>query len=44
MIDAIKKYANIDFNEIQTDEEARKIAKERGLEVDKSKDNRRTVL
>ena len=28
MIDAVKKYANIDFNEIKTDEEAKKLADE----------------
>ncbi|HEY8363344.1 MAG TPA: lysine--tRNA ligase [Tissierellaceae bacterium] len=33
MIDAIKEYTGIDFNEINTDEEAIAIAKEKGLEL-----------
>ena len=33
MIDAIKEYAGIDFNEIEEDEEARNIAKAKGLEI-----------
>ena len=32
MIDAVKKYANVDFNEIQTDEEAVLAAKKAGVE------------
>ena len=31
MIDAVKKYAGVDFNEIKTLEEARAIAKEKGV-------------
>lgn len=31
MIDAIKKYAGVDFNEIQTTEEAKKLADEKGV-------------
>ena len=34
MNDAIKKYAGIDFEEIKTDEEARALAKEKGIEVE----------
>ncbi|MGE5380534.1 MAG: lysine--tRNA ligase [Methylocystaceae bacterium] len=34
MLDAIKEYAGIDFNEIKTDEDARQVAKAKGLEVD----------
>ena len=34
MIDAVKKYANIDFNEIKTTEEAIALAKEHHLEVE----------
>lgn len=34
MIEAVKEYGDIDFNQITTDEEARAVAKERGLEVD----------
>ncbi len=33
MIDAVKKYADVDFNEIDTDEKAREIAREKGLEI-----------
>ncbi|NLZ48331.1 MAG: lysine--tRNA ligase [Clostridiales bacterium] len=35
MVDAVKEYAGIDFNEIKTDEEARAIAKEKNLEFKK---------
>lgn len=34
MIDAVKEYAGVDFNEITTLEEARKVAKEHHLEVE----------
>ena len=34
MIDAIKEYTGVDFNTIDTDEEAIKIAKEKGLEIE----------
>jgi len=33
MIDAVKEYTGVDFNQIDSDEEAIKIAKEKGLEV-----------
>lgn len=33
MIDAVKKYADVDFNEIDTDEDAREVAREKGLEI-----------
>lgn len=35
MVDAVKEYAGVDFNEIKTDEEARSIAKEKHLEFKK---------
>jgi lysyl-tRNA synthetase, class II len=35
MVDAVKEYAGVDFNTIKTDEEAREIAKEKGLELNK---------
>lgn len=35
MVDACKKYADVDFNEIKTDEEAIDIAKKLGIEVRK---------
>ena len=31
MVDAVKKYAGVDFNEIKSDEEAKAVAKERGV-------------
>lgn len=34
MLDAVKKYADIDFNEIKTLEEARKIAKDNNIEFE----------
>ncbi len=33
MVDAVKEYAGVDFNEIHTDEEAIAIAKAKGLEI-----------
>lgn len=38
MMDAVKEYGNIDFNEIKTVEEAREIAKKYNLEGDLKKD------
>ena len=34
MLDAVKKYAGVDFNEIHSDEEAKAIAKEKGVEYE----------
>ena len=34
MIDAVKKYAGVDFNEIATTEDAKKIAKEHHIEIE----------
>lgn len=34
MLDAVKKYAGVDFNEIHTLEEARAVAKEKGIEYE----------
>ena len=34
MLDAVKKYAGVDFNEIKTDEEAKAIAKEHHVEFE----------
>lgn len=31
MLDAVKKYSGVDFNEIKTDEEAKALAKEKGI-------------
>ncbi|MDQ0151295.1 lysine--tRNA ligase [Eubacterium multiforme] len=38
MVDAVKEFAGIDFNEIASDEEAQAIAKEKNLEFPKSLD------
>lgn len=35
MVDAVRKYAGIDFNEIKTTEEAKALAKEKGVEFEK---------
>ena len=37
MTEAVKKYTGVDFGQIESDEEARAIAKAKGLEVDKNK-------
>lgn len=34
MVDAVKKYSGVDFNEIHTTEEAKAIAKEKGIEFE----------
>ncbi len=34
MVDAVKKYAGVDFNEITSDEQAKAVAKERGIEFE----------
>ena len=44
MIDSIKEVTGVDFNTIQTDEEAVKLARERGLEVDPIKETRGDVI
>ena len=44
MIDSVKKYAGVDFNEITTDEAAQAIAKEKGLEVEKTKKTRGDII
>ncbi len=35
MVDAVKKYAGVDFNEIKTDDEAKAVAKEHHVEFEK---------
>lgn len=37
MIEAVKKYAGVDYNEWNTDEDARKCAELNGLEVEEGK-------
>ena len=45
MIDAIKEVTGVDFNTINTDEEAVALAKERGIEIpDKTKETRGDVI
>ncbi len=34
MVDAVKKYSGVDFKEIKTDEEAKALAKEKGIEFE----------
>ena len=34
MLDAVKKYAGVDFSEVKTDEEAKALAKEKGVEFE----------
>ena len=45
MIDSIKEACGVDFNKIETDEEAVQLAKERGIEIpDKTKETRGDVI
>ena len=44
MIESIKKYAGVDFDEIKTDEEAQAAAKAKGLEVDPVKNTRGDII
>ena len=44
MIDSIKEVTGIDFNEIKTDEEARKLAEEKEVEVDPIKNTRGHII
>lgn len=44
MIDAIKEVTGIDFNKIETDEEARSLAKEKGIELEETKQTRGHVI
>ena len=44
MIDSIKEVTGIDFNQINTDEEAIKIAKQKGVEVEDIKKNRGNII
>ena len=44
MIDSIKEVTGIDFNEIKTDEEARALAKEKGIELEETKQTRGHVI
>ena len=44
MIDAIKEVTGIDFNEVKTDEEARKLADEKGVELEEGKTTRGHII
>ena len=44
MIDSVKECSGVDFNQIQTDEEAMKIAKEKGVEVPSGKETRGNII
>ncbi len=44
MIDAVRKYAGVDFNEIKTNEEAVAVAKAHGLEPEKAKETRGDII
>ena len=44
MIDSIKEVTGIDFNEIKTDEEAMKIAKEKNVELEEGKTTRGHII
>lgn len=44
MIDSVKEACGVDFNVINTDEEAMKIAKEKGVEVPKGKETRGHII
>jgi len=44
MIDSIKEVCGVDFNKINTDEEAVAVAKERNLEIPKGKETRGNVI
>lgn len=44
MIDSVKEACGVDFNEIQTDEEAVKLAKEHNIEVPAGKETRGNVI
>ena len=44
MIDAIKEKTGIDFNEVKTDEEARKLADEKGVELEEGKTTRGHII
>ena len=44
MIDAIKEACGVDFNEINTDEEAVALAKERKIEIPAGKEKRGNII
>ena len=44
MIDSVKEACNVDFNKIQTDEEAIKVAKEHNIEIPAGKETRGNII
>ena len=44
MIDSIKQETGIDFNDVKTDEEAQKLAKEKGVELEEGKTTRGHII
>ena len=44
MVDAVKKYTGIDWNEVRSDEEAYEIAKEKHLEYDRARHKKGDIL
>ncbi len=44
MIESVKKYSDVNFDEIKTDEEARQAAKDKGLELEKNKTSRGDII
>lgn len=44
MVEAVKEYAGVDFEKIKTDEEAIKVAEEKGLELEPSKKTRGNII
>ena len=44
MLDAVKKYAGIDFNEVKTDEQAFELAKSRSIEFDPKRHHKGDIL
>lgn len=44
MIDSVKEACGVDFNEVQTDEEAVKVAKEHNIEIPNGKETRGNII
>ena len=44
MSEAVKKYSGVDFGKIKTDDEAKKCAAEKGVELEKGKDSKGHIL
>ena len=44
MTEAVRKYSGVDFSQVTSDEEARAVAKEHGVELEKGKDSKGHIL